>query len=205
MGAVVGGIGAALAAWAAWQAAVNSSRAATEARDAMAMAVRPSVEVWVDQWDGPASAASARVWVQGAVSDWPATDVLMQFRLASGGTGSTSTKVLEPLYTRLPRELPYLSIDIGQPTEQWPPQEGDHVDIVVLFSDIRHGASYRLTTSSDLQRYADGRNAVTVSISKPSTFERVSADPNAHRRRPALTATRRKTAPLDPGDQLTRQ
>ena len=44
VGALVGGAGAAVAAGATWQAAVNSFRAATEARDAMALAVRPSVE-----------------------------------------------------------------------------------------------------------------------------------------------------------------
>jgi len=191
LGALVGGVGATVAAVAAWQAAVNSFRAATEAREAMALSVRPSVEVWVDQWEGPGSVAAARVWVQGAVSDWPAADVVLQFRLASGKTGSTSTNLLEPIYEPLPREPPYLHIDIEQPSDKWPPPKGDRVDIVVMFSDVRHGAAYRLTASSDIQRYAEGMTAVGVQMTGPPTSERLSpAADEALRRRAPVKAPR---------------
>ncbi len=175
LGALVGGLGAASAAAAAWRAAVSSSHAAIEAREAMALAVRPSVEVWTAQWGGPESPASARVWVQGAVSDWPATDVLLQFGLASGKRGSTSTKLLEPLYAGSPQNPPFLHIDIEQPSDTWPPPGGDHLEIMVLFSDMRHAASYRITASADIRRYAEGGTALAVVITEPSTIERLAA------------------------------
>ena len=41
---------------------------------------------------------------------------------------------------------------IGEPTDDWPPPEGDHVDVVVLFSDVRRVASYRVSCSVDLHQ-----------------------------------------------------
>lgn len=185
LGALVGGLGAASAAGAAWRAAVSSSRAAIEAREAMALAVRPSVEVWAAQWGGPESPASARVWVQGAVCDSPATDVVLQFALDSGKRGSTSTNLLEPLYAGSPQAPPFLSIEIEHPSDTWPPPGGDHLEIIVLFSDTRHAASYRINASADIGRYAEGGTALAVVITEPSTIERLpaAADGQQARRR----------------------
>ena len=189
LGALVGGLGAASAAVAAWRAALSSARAAIEAREAMALAVRPSVEVWAAQWGGPESPASARVWVQGAVCDWPATDVVLQFALASGKRGSTSIKLLEPLYEGS-SDRPFMNIDIEQPSDTWPPPGGDRLEITVLFSDTRHAASYRITASADIRRYAEGGTALSVVITEPSKIERLPAthDPQQtkRRRRPAF-------------------
>ena len=156
----------------------------------MALAVRPSVEVWAAQWGSPESPACARVWVQGAVCDWPATDVLLQFALASGKRGSTSTKLLEPMYAGASQNSHFLNIEIEKPGDIWPPPGGDRVELTVLFSDMRHAASYRLTASADIRRYAEGGTALSIVVTEPSTIERLPATSDGQqarrRRRPAF-------------------
>ena len=64
----IGGIGAAVGAGAAWKAATASSQAAREARDAMALATQPHVDVVLNQWGDDSKAVSARAFVTFALA-----------------------------------------------------------------------------------------------------------------------------------------
>ena len=173
IGAALGGVGAAAGAIAATVAARSSFRAAAEARDAVALTVRPSVEAWVGQWEGAGSPAAARVWVRGRASSWAATDVLVQFTLASGKTGSTNIGLLEPNYDPgvFPERQPFLNLNIATMDEDWPPPGGEPVDVVVLFSDVRRAARYRLVMAATFRRL--GRGSVSFELTKRSTTERI--------------------------------
>jgi hypothetical protein len=156
----VGGVGAMLGAGAAWRAASKSAEAARDARDALAASLKPQVQLFVTQYSGDEPVVARAVVVgplspAGLAGVLPATDVLIQFNLASGKQGSASTPILQPNASFWAREPPYLNVVIGQPSDYWPPPDGDHVIVTVLFSDVRKAASYRLSQSMDLRRSAD--------------------------------------------------
>jgi hypothetical protein len=161
----VGGLGAMIGAGAAWRAALASGRASRDARDALAASLKPQVQLIVNQ-DGQGEPVVARAVVLGPLSPMglagvPASDVLIQFNLASGRHGSSeSTPILEPNLSRSAflgsaREPPYLNVVIGQPSDDWPSPEGDHATATVSFSDVRGAARYQRSTSTDLRRSAE--------------------------------------------------
>ncbi len=156
----VGGVGAMLGAIAAWRAALSSSQAARDASDALAASLKPQVHLLVTQYGG-GEPVVARAVVVGALSPvglagvLPATDVRIQFNLASGNQGSASIPTLEPNGSSLAREPPYLNVVIGEPSDDWPPPEGDHVTATVSFSDMRGAARYQRSRSVDLRRSAE--------------------------------------------------
>jgi hypothetical protein len=47
---------------------------------------------------------------------------------------------------------PYLNVVVGQVTDAWPPDEGDHVTATVTYSDRRGVGTYRKSISLDLGR-----------------------------------------------------
>ena len=42
---------------------------------------------------------------------------------------------------------PYLSLFVGDPDEDWPPEGGDRVTATVTYSDVRGAGTYRLSQS----------------------------------------------------------
>jgi hypothetical protein len=179
IGSAVGGIGAAIGAGAAWKGATERSeaaRAASEARNAMALATQPQVDVAVQQW-GKSRALSARALVTFARADpgaWPAADVLIQFRLASGKEGSRSVPLLvRGGHPRFPLQPPYLEVLIAEPSDDWPPPEGDRVEITVLFSDMHKVASYKLSMAAILRRVSTDPDSVSIQITEPPATTRI--------------------------------
>jgi hypothetical protein len=124
----IGGIGAAIGGIAAWRAASASGAAAKEAREAIALTVRPHLFVNVYQESHRTVSASGEVseWSNpepfGPVmaytapdtgtallpppGTWRAADVLLQFTLASGRQGSKSMPLLEPMGAGPPDDRP---------------------------------------------------------------------------------------------------
>jgi hypothetical protein len=155
----VGGVGAMLGAAAAWRAARSSVQAARDARDALAASLKPQVDLMVTQY-GAGEPVVARAVVVGPLSPvglagvLPAANVGIEFNLASGEQGSGSIAMLEPNGSRWAREPPYLNVVIAEPSDEWPPPEGDHVTATVTFSDVRGAASYQQSMSVDLHRSA---------------------------------------------------
>jgi hypothetical protein len=110
--------------------------------------------------------------------------------LASGKQGSKSMPVLEPIGPGPPDDRPlfdparitaapappdpatFLELDIAEPTEEWPPAQGDAVTVTVRFSDIYGFASYRLSMAADLRRAAEP-GLVPIEITRQSLTERV--------------------------------
>jgi hypothetical protein len=179
IGSAVGGIGAAIGAGAVWKAATARSeagRAAGEARNAMAIATQPHLDVAVQQW-GESRALSARAFVTFARADpetWPAADVLIQFRLASGKEGSRSVALLGPGgHPRFGLHRPYLEVLIAEPSDDWPPPEGDRVEISVLFSDIHRVAYYKLSVAAILRRVSTNPDALSIQVTEPPTTTRI--------------------------------
>ena len=156
----VGGLGAMLGAIFAWLAARSSGQAARDARDALAASHKPQVHLMITQY-GVDEPVVARAVVVGPLSPVglagvsPAADVRLEFNLASGGHGEDSITILEPNGSLWAQEPPYLNVVVQQPSEDWPPPEGDHVTATVLFSDVRGAATYRQSTSVDLHRAAE--------------------------------------------------
>jgi hypothetical protein len=152
----VGGIGAMLGAGAAWRAALASGRAASDARDALATSLKPHVHLAFQQYGGKDAPVEVRAVVVGPLSAGglagvaPATDVRLEFNLASGGHGSASIAVLEPGGSIWAPEPPYLGLVVGHPGADWPPEGGDRVTATVTYSGVRVAATYRLSQSCDL-------------------------------------------------------
>jgi hypothetical protein len=166
----VGGIAAMFGAIAAWRAARASSQAAQDAKDALAASLKPQVQLIVNQFIGEGDAVEARAVVRGPLSPvglvgvLPATDVAIQFNLTSGRQDSASMPILEPSASRFGREPPYLNVVIGQPSQEWPPPDGDHATVTVSYSDVRKVARYQQTQTVDLHRAAgpaSGRGLVS--------------------------------------------
>jgi hypothetical protein len=153
----VGGVGAMLGAIFAWLAARSSRQTSRDANDALAASLKPQVQLFVTQY-GQDEPVVARAVVVGPLSPaglagvFPAADVEIKFNLATGEHGSGSIAILEPNASRWAREPPYLNVVIGEPSDNWPPPEGDHVTATVSFSDIRKAATYRQSMSVDLRR-----------------------------------------------------
>jgi len=154
----VGGLGAMVGAIAAWRAATASGRAARDATDALAASLKPQVHLAFQQYFGPGRPDDVRpVEVRavvvgplspgGLVGVAPATDVRLEFNLASGGHGSTTLAVLEPGGDIYAMQPPYLSVVVGDPDEHWPPDGGDRVTATVTYSDVRGAGRYRLSQS----------------------------------------------------------
>jgi hypothetical protein len=171
--AAIGGIAAA-------KAARSSAAAARDARDAVALTIKPEVRLLLNQWavDRPEASATGPLaaravvlgpgpWGTGGV--WPARDVVLQFSLTSGRQGSRSLPVLEPARGLNATRPPYLEVVIGEPSEEWPPPEGDHVDVFVLFSDSRGLASYRVSMSADLVQVQPGSVSIRATAEARTT------------------------------------
>ena len=179
IGSAGAGIGAVIGAGAAWKAATARSEAvgaASDARNAMALATQPQVEVAVRQW-GESRALSARALVTSTRADartWPAADVLIQFRLASGKEGSRSVPLLvrggDPTF---PLHPPHLEVLIAEPGDEWPPPEGDRVEITVLFSDMHKIASFKLSMAANLRRVSTDPDSVSIQITQPPATTRI--------------------------------
>lgn len=183
-GSAVGGIGFALAAGAraAWNATSASRDASKQSRDALALALRPDMQVEINQWGArptidALAPPSARAWVLG---DRPAANVLLEVRLASGGAASRSVELLEnvqlgPGYrgARYGRDVPTLEVVIAEADDDWPPPGGDHVTASVTFSDVRRVSEYRLSMEADLHRAAGrGRGLVSFqNVTEPSLHQ----------------------------------
>jgi hypothetical protein len=154
----VGGLGAMVGALAAWRAASASGQAARDARDALATSVKPQVHLAFQQYFRPerpddVRPVEVRAVVVGPLSPGglagvaPATDVRLEFNLASGGHGSATIAMLEPGSDIYGTQPPYLSLVVGHPDEDWPPEGGDRVTATVTYSDVRGAGTYRLSQS----------------------------------------------------------
>jgi hypothetical protein len=85
IGSALGGLGAAVGAIFAGRAAGRSSKAADDARNALALSTRPEVDVWIGQPSAVAfSPIVARAWIWSPWAVWPAVDVVIQYRLRVG-------------------------------------------------------------------------------------------------------------------------
>jgi hypothetical protein len=177
----VGGVGAAVSAFFSWRSARASGRAAYDARDALASSVKPQVHLDFQQYGGPGapyggpgSPVEARAVViaplspGGLVGAVPATDVRLEFNLASGGHGSTTLAVLGPGGGTWARELPYIGVVVGHPTDDWPPDGGDRVTATVTYSDVRGAGTYRLSRSCELWPSADRGVVSFRDLSEPT-------------------------------------
>jgi hypothetical protein len=158
----VGGVGAMLGAIAAWLAARKSSEASRDAKDALAASFKPQVMLTITQLptDKPEAEPMpvfARAWVVGPLSPaglagvLPAADVQLEFTLASGRRGSSGpVTTLEPSGSRWGQQGPYLNVEIGRPTDDWPPPAGDRAVATVAYSDMRRVARYKKSMAVDL-------------------------------------------------------
>jgi hypothetical protein len=160
----VGGVGAMLGAAAAWRAALASGQASRDARDALAASLKPQVHLVVGQFG---ESVEARAVVLGPLTPvglagaLPAADVRIQFNSTRGRQDSAFVSHLEPNpFGSEARDLPYVNVVIGEASEDWPPEEGEHVTATVTFSDMRRVRSYERSTSVDLRRSA-GPGAVS--------------------------------------------
>jgi hypothetical protein len=63
---------------------------------------------------------------------------------------------LEPVVLSGPAQLgnaeKRLDVTIAEADDDWPPADGDHVTVVVLFSDVRRVAHYRMSMEAELHR-----------------------------------------------------
>jgi hypothetical protein len=139
-------------------------RGARDARDALAASLKPQVQLDFDQDFTPGGthgAVVARVTVVGPLSPaglagvFPAADARIELNLTSGRHGANAVGILEPTASRFGREPPYLKVVIGEPSDEWPPPDGDHGTATVTYSDIRGAGTYRLSRSVDLRRHTD--------------------------------------------------
>jgi hypothetical protein len=65
---------------------------------------------------------------------------------------------------------PYVQVEIGRPTDTWPPtgpDASDQVSVSVEYCDVQRIARYRLTASAILQS-ADGNLAVSAIEKTPA-------------------------------------
>jgi hypothetical protein len=169
----VGGLAAVAAASAAWRAAGKSAQAARDARDALAASLKPNVQLSFQQEPTGKRAVVVRVVVVGPLTpgDEPtgalsATDVTLEFHLASGRTDSVSMAVLAQVQRGpLWQAEPSLAVTVKEPTLEWPPAQGDHLTATVTYSDARRVAKYRLSRSVDLHRPDDAAAAEGGAVS----------------------------------------
>lgn len=162
----VGGIGAMLGGIFAWRAATASGRAARDAADALAASLKPNVHLACQPYYDPGQPdAQGPIEVRAVVvaplspgrlaGMAPATDVRLEFMLASGRHGSTTLAVLEPGSDIYGTNPPYINVVVGRPDEHWPPEGGDRVTATITYSDVRGVGRYRLSQSWLLHPSAD--------------------------------------------------
>jgi hypothetical protein len=144
----VGGVGAAAGAVAAWRAALASDTASRDATDALAASLKPQVQLTFDQAvtsGGTLGAVIARLFVAGPLSQAGLAEVHVCCRRPLGihacerRHGSNSIALLEPGGSRMKPEGS-LIVTIGEPSDAWPPPDGDHVTATVTYSDVRGAA-----------------------------------------------------------------
>jgi hypothetical protein len=178
IGSAIGGLGAFGSAYYSYRSSTKSADAAREANEAMALTIKPTLKITVGQWGldpQQPNPVGARVVVIGPGpwgngSSWPATNVQIQFTLASGRQGSRSIDVLEPNPTPPrwgAREPPYLHVPIGEISGDWPPPDGDRIDVVVLFDDARQARTYRQTMAAVLRGVGDPRGLSVEILEEP--------------------------------------
>jgi hypothetical protein len=65
---------------------------------------------------------------------------------------------------------PYLEVLIAEPSDDWPPPEGDRVEITVLFSNMDKTASFKLSMAANLRRVSTDPDSVSIQITElPAT------------------------------------
>ena len=144
----------------AYLAARRSGRTAADARDALAASLKPEVHLTIGQYtESGESKIEARAAVLGPLSPMglagvmPAADVRLEITSTKGKRGSALLPSLEPSSNgTLIANQPYLNVAVGQVTDAWPPDEGDHVTVTVTYSDRRGIGTYRKSISVDLGR-----------------------------------------------------
>jgi hypothetical protein len=168
----VGGIGAMVGAIFAWLAARRSGQTARDARDALAASLKPQVHLVISSYLGSIEVRAAVVGPlspTGVAGVLPAADVRLQVNLSSGKQDCASIPRLEPSQSgSWVQHSPYLNVVIGEMTDDWPPEEGEHVTATVTFSDVRGVATYQKTTSVDLVRSEQPGGEWAVSFQNPT-------------------------------------
>jgi hypothetical protein len=152
----VGAAGAILGAIVALKGASESSKAAQDAKEALAASLKPQVQLILGQFIAQGDPIEARAVVRGPLSPaglagvMPAADVAIHFNLSSGRQGSAEMPILEPSASRFGREPPFLNVVIyEEPGADWPPPGGDHATVTVSYSDVRKVARYQQTQEVD--------------------------------------------------------
>jgi hypothetical protein len=147
----VAAVAGAVAAGAAWRAASESSATARDAREALGLATKPTLDAGVGgdvhADDGSGNTRRyANAWVANR-SVWPAADVDVEVRMRDG-------RVLRRHFDRLDgKDRPSGFLDTPSPSvgiECGPPIPDDHVGtdlITVAFSDERRQLRWEITRS----------------------------------------------------------
>jgi hypothetical protein len=97
----------------------------------LAASLKPEIQLRFLQ-GAPGKPVVARAVVVGPLSQaglagvLPAANVRIDVNLSSGKQDSGYTPTLEPNPSSWAQEPPYLSVEIGRPSDEWPPPEGDH-------------------------------------------------------------------------------
>jgi hypothetical protein len=66
-----------------------------------------------------------------------------------GGAVPPFAAHLEPTGSRWPPAEPHVIVQIGNPDEDWPPPDGEHVTATVTYSDVRKVGRYQQSMSVD--------------------------------------------------------
>lgn len=137
IGAAVGGIGAAIGAAAAWRAASASLAASRDALEALAVGIRPHLNIGFRQpWEG-----DQRFHVRVvAVSEWPAAKLSVEIVLSSGERVHGAANRLEPGGDVMGNSGPHWVIPVAHLSKDNWMAEIKHV--VVACSDSREIARY---------------------------------------------------------------
>lgn len=167
----VGGLGAMVSAIYSYRAAHSSERAARVAKDALAESFRPDVHLRFTQAEdevGTPGMVVVRAVVLGPLSPaglsavLPATDVRIDFNLASGEQGSGFASFLEPGVSAYAQKPPYLSVNVREPSDDWPSTErGDLLSATVTFSDMHRVATYQRSGSVELWRSKESPESIS--------------------------------------------
>lgn len=137
LGAAVGGLAAAASAVAAWRAANASHATSRDALEALAVGIRPRLQLGFRQPWGGDSSFHARVVNP---SEWPATDLTIEVLLSSGVRITAKRARLDPGGDAMGNDEPHWIVKVGElRKEEW---MGDLRHVLVNFSDERGIARY---------------------------------------------------------------
>jgi len=148
LGAAVGGVAAAVSAVAAWRAANASHATSRDALEALAVGIRPRLQVGFRQaWEGDSS-FHARVVNP---SEWAATDLEMEVLLASGERMTAQRARLDAGGDGMGNEEPHWMVKIGELSTESSGAAPAHP----------HSASVVARVSPDRRRWCFARGAAT--------------------------------------------